>query len=125
MQELTYLAPRLQNYLKTTSLAWPDIVEPADFLRGELGVSKSLWGEACLTMGRGKAVIAIAIVSAKDPEHFRTTPGGYFRGMVEKEKAGQLNLIRTIWGLRRAVEAKHGRAQGRGGERRPPARPWH
>ena len=63
-------------------------------------MSKSLWGEACLAMGREEAAIAMAIVSAKPAEHFRTRPGGYFHGMVAKAKAGELNLARTIWGLR-------------------------
>ena len=39
----------------------------------------------------------MAIVSTKDPAHFRTTPGGYFHGMVAKAKAGELNLDRTLW----------------------------
>jgi NAD(P)-dependent dehydrogenase (short-subunit alcohol dehydrogenase family) len=30
---------------------WPDIVEAADWLRHDLGVSNSLWGKACLTVG--------------------------------------------------------------------------
>ena len=29
-------------------------------------------------------------------------PGGYFHGMVQEAKAGELNLVRTIWGLRQA-----------------------
>ena len=112
--ELTQLAPRLRLYLKTPRPAWADIVEAADWLRGELGVSKSLWGEACLAMGRERAAIAIAVVSIKDPGHFRTTPGGYFHGMVTKAKAGALNLDRTLWGMRRAQAPK---PPGRGGER--------
>src|ERR1700677_2735693 len=63
--DLMHLAPRRRAYLKTSSPAWPKIVVAADWLRGELGVSKSLWGEACVAMGREKAAIAIAIVSAK------------------------------------------------------------
>jgi replication initiation protein RepC len=94
--ELVFLAPRLRSYLKTPTPAWPEIVNAADYLRGELGVSKSLWGEACIAMGREQAAIAIAIVSAKPAEHFRSTPGGYFHGMVAKAKTGELNLGRTI-----------------------------
>jgi replication initiation protein RepC len=100
--ELVQLAPRLRVYLATPTPTWPDVVEAADWLRGELGVSKPLWGEACLAMGREEAVIAVAIVSAKPAGHFRTSPGGYFHGMVAKAKAGELNLARTIWGLRGA-----------------------
>ena len=70
----------------------------------DLDVSKPLWGEACLAMGREQAAIALAVVSTKDPAHFRTTPGGYFHGMVAKAKAGELNLDRTLWGLRAAAQ---------------------
>ncbi len=38
--------------------------------------------------------------------YFRTSPGGYFHGMVAKAKAGELNLVRTIWGLRQAKAAR-------------------
>jgi replication initiation protein RepC len=69
-----------------------------------------------VTMGREQAAIAVAIVSAKPPDHFRSTPGGYFHGMVAKAKTGELNLARTIWGLRGSERRRTG--QGRS-ERRP------
>ena len=48
------------------------------------------------------------------PGHFRTSPGGYFHGMVAKAKAGELNLARTIWGLRaRDRKAGEGRSPRR------------
>lgn len=98
--ELTKLAPRLKPYLRDTSPRWPEIVEAADWLRDELGISKSIWGDACLAMGREQAAIAVAIVSAKPPNHFRGSPGAYFHGMVSKAKTGELHLARTIWGMR-------------------------
>ena len=112
--ELVRLAPRLRGYLATPAPSWPDVVDAADWLRGELGVSKPLWGEACLAMGREEAAIAVAIVSAKPADHFRSSPGGYFHGMVAKAKAGELNLARTIWGLRaRDRKAGEGRSPRR------------
>lgn len=115
--ELARLAPRLRPYLHRAKPTWPDIIDAAAFLRADLDVSAALWGEACLAMGRERAAIAIAVVSTKDPEHFRTTPGGYFHGMVAKAKAGELNLDRTLWGMRRATEPKptanyNGRGRG-------------
>ena len=98
--ELVRLAPRLRAYLATPVPTWPEVVNAADWLRGDLGVSKPLWGEACLALGREQAAIAVAIVSAKPAGHFRSSPGGYFHAMVAKAKAGELNLARTIWGLR-------------------------
>jgi replication initiation protein RepC len=93
-------------------------------LRHDLGVSKSLWGNACLAMGRELAAVALAIVSTKEAEHFRTTPGGYFHGMVAKAIAGELHLERTVWALRRAVDPE--RQAGRGGDhdRRHGHRAW-
>ena len=112
--ELTRLAPRLRPYLRSSAPTWPEIVAAADWLRQDLGVSKSLWGDACLAMGREEAAIALAIVSAKPAEHFRTTPGGYFHGMVAKARAGELNLGRTIWALRDAAGPHRRDKQGRG-----------
>jgi replication initiation protein RepC len=117
--ELVRLAPRLKLYLRRPEPGWPELIEAASFLRSDLDVSQSLWGEACLAMGREQAAIAIAIVSTKDPEHFRTTAGGYFHGMVAKAKAGELNLDRTLWALRRADQPHAG--QGRGGRPATPS----
>jgi replication initiation protein RepC len=98
--ELVRLAPKLRPYLRTSAPRWPDIVDAADWLRQDLGVSKPLWGEACQAMGREEAAIAVAIVSAKPEGYFRTNAGGYFYGMVAKARAGELNLARTVWGMR-------------------------
>ncbi|HQT89432.1 MAG: replication protein C [Acidiphilium sp. 37-64-53] len=98
--ELMKLAPRMKPYLRDTMPRWAEIVDAADWLREELGISKSIWGDACLAMGREQAAIAIAIVSAKPQSHFRRSPGAYFNGMVSRAKKGELHLARTIWGMR-------------------------
>jgi replication initiation protein RepC len=112
--ELPRLTPKLKPYLQRPNPAWPDIIDAADWLRHDLGVSKSLWGDACLAMGRELAAVALAIVSSKESGHFQTSPGGYFHGMVAKAKAGELHLERTVWALRRASEPECHRT-GRGG----------
>jgi replication initiation protein RepC len=104
--ELVRLAPRLKCYLRRPNPTWPEVIDAADWLRHDLEVSKSLWGDACLTMGRDLAAVALAIVSTKQPDHFRTTPGGYFHGMIQKAKAGELHLERTVWALRRADQPR-------------------
>jgi hypothetical protein len=109
--------PVICNALVHPGPAWPDIVDASDWLRHDLGVSRSLWGDACLAMGRELAAVALAIVSTKDEEHFRTSPGGYFHGMVAKAKAGELHLERTVWALRRASEPDHHPRSGKGGDR--------
>ena len=107
--ELVQLAPRLRAYLRTPCPTWPEIVDAADWLRHDLGVSKSLWGDACLSMGREQAAIALAIVSAKPAEYFTSTPGGYFNGMVARAKAGTLNLSRSVWGIKEGYQPSRNR----------------
>lgn len=114
--ELVKLAPRLKPYLRRSNPSWPELVDAADWLRHDLDVSKPLWGEACLAMGREQAAVALAIVSTKDPDHFRTTAGGYFHGMVAKAKAGELNLDRTLWAMRRANDPQPQPKTSRGGD---------
>jgi replication initiation protein RepC len=116
-EELVRLMPKLKPYLQRPDATWPDIIDAADWLRHDLGVSKSLWGDACLAMGRELAAVALAIVSTKEAGHFRTSPGGYFHGMVAKAKAGELHLERTVWAMRRASQPE--RERGRRGGREP------
>ena len=72
--ELPRLTPRLKPYLRRPNPTWPEIIDAADWLRRDLGVSKSLWGDACLAMGRELAAVALAIVSTKEAGHSRPRP---------------------------------------------------
>jgi replication initiation protein RepC len=119
--ELVRLAPKLKIYLRRPDPTWADIVDAAEWLRHDLDISKSLWGEACLAMGRELAAQALALVSTKEPEHFRTSPGGYFHGMVAKHLAGELHLERTVWALRRSIDPE----RYAGKNRRPGRRDGH
>ena len=104
--ELARLAPKLRQYLRRPDPTWSDIVDAADWLRSDLGVSKTVWGEACLAMGRERAAVALALVTTKEPGHVKN-PGGYFRSMLRKDIAGELHLDQSIWGLRRALNPEH------------------
>jgi replication initiation protein RepC len=100
-EQLLDLAPRLAAYVQTASPSWEDIADAAQqWLRHDLGVSLPLWGEACRTMGREQAALALAIVSTKPEDHFTRGAGGYFAGMVRKSASGDLHLERTIWMLK-------------------------
>jgi replication initiation protein RepC len=101
--DLCDLAPRLGALLNTGQSAptMRDAVDAAgQGLRHELGVSVSLWHEACRVMGQEEAALALALVSTKPKAYFKTTPGGYFAGMVRKAEAGELHMDRTLWKLR-------------------------
>jgi replication initiation protein RepC len=101
--QLLDLAPRLARLVVSATPTWNDIVDAAGrSLRQELGVSPSLWGEACLAMGREQAALALAIVSTKPTSHFTRGAGGYFAGMLRKAARGELRLQRSVWALRKA-----------------------
>ena len=100
--ELLQLAPRLADHVAQPYPEWRDIVDAAgDGLRVDLGVSPSLWGEACVAVGRQRAAIALAVVSTKPREHFTRGAGGYFAAMIKRAKTGELHLDRSLWKLRR------------------------
>jgi replication initiation protein RepC len=100
--QLIELAPRLTRYVETalTALTWPDVVNGTEWLAGELGVSRTLWGHACEVMGRNLAAVALAFVTTRPEGHFTSGPAGYFAGMVKKAEKGDLHLDRTLWKLR-------------------------
>jgi replication initiation protein RepC len=59
--KLPRLAPKLARYVhRPENLTWSELINAAgEWLRQDLGVSKSLWGEACLAMGRESAAVAL------------------------------------------------------------------
>jgi hypothetical protein len=91
--ELVRLAPRLKSYLRRPSPSWSEVVDAADWLRHDLGVSKSLWGDACVTpgpraggsgaqfprqlrrSGRNRALSAATAACARRPAHHRPACG--------------------------------------------------
>ena len=99
-EEVVALAPKLGRHVRGARPGWREVVDAADGVREELGISRSLWGRACRVMGRERAAVALAIVSAKPEGHFRSSAGGYFHAMVARDEAGTLYLERTIFGLR-------------------------
>ncbi|MBO1077817.1 plasmid replication protein RepC [Roseomonas haemaphysalidis] len=107
--ELMHLAPRLRACMPPGRPAWPEIGQAATIVARQLGISSSLYGEACGLLGRRPAAIAIAVISTKPDSHFHTAgPGGYLRGMLRRASRGELNLDRSIHGLRDAAGSAHG-----------------
>lgn len=106
--ELVTLVPRLGNYIAAGNPTWPEILDATEWLRQELGVSRALWGRACQVMGRVPAAVALAIVTTKAPTEIRTTPAGYFHGMIGKAEQGELHLDRTLWKLRKSHTIRAG-----------------
>lgn len=94
---LVRVSPPLQNQLFTPSPTWSDVVDAADRLRHQLGISRAAWIDACHALGRYQAATAVAIIAAKR-DSIRS-PGGYLRGMIARGRAGELHLLRSLHGL--------------------------
>ena len=93
------VSPELKPYIFTASPGWTDIVEAANGLREQLGISQPAWIDACQAMGRYQAATAVAVIAAKG-ETIRS-PGGYLRGMIGRAQDGTLHLSNSLWGLAR------------------------
>jgi len=106
------LAPRLSPYVPpgSTDITWPAIIDAADWLGGEMGISRTLWARACQVMGRPYAAVALALVSTRQAGHFTSSPGGYFAGMLRKYEKGELRLAGSLWALREAKWGKRRKA---------------
>jgi replication initiation protein RepC len=109
---LLELAPRLSPHVPAgpADLTWPAIIDAADWLGGEMGISRTLWARACQVMGRPYAAVALALVSTRQAGHFTSNPGGYFAGMLRKYEKGELRLAGSLWALREAKWGKRRKA---------------
>jgi replication initiation protein RepC len=118
--ELVRLAPRLESCLVTDQPNWNDVADAAAVLSNHLGIPRSLYGEACRTLGRAPAAVAIAVISTKPPGYFHTSgPGGYLRGMLKRAECGQLFLDRSVFGLRDSAGYRRKQYAAGGGNWRP------
>jgi replication initiation protein RepC len=98
------VSPELKPYILTASPSWADIVEAANALRQQLGISRAAWIDACQAMGRYQAATAVAVIAAKR-ESIRS-PGGYLRGMIGRAQNGELHLSNSLWGLARRERSR-------------------
>lgn len=83
-------------------LDWSQVVEAAEKRRAELGISPSAWVDACLTIGRVPAAVAVAVIDRNTGRIDWNTvenPGGYLRAMVGRAREGQLDLGKSVFGI--------------------------
>ncbi len=102
-QVLGACSERFKDHFPMTGkpLDWPDIYNTAYALLPVLGISRSAWLEACMTLGRDGAAIAVMIIDRKmqDQPYKIKNPGGYLRAMTARAKEKKLNLHGSVFGL--------------------------
>lgn len=102
-QMVTAASERYRSHLplRSGTLTWDDVIDAAYRLRPHLGVSQQSWGEACHVVGRVGAALCVLLTDrgidrTDDPVR---QPAAYFRGMVNRARAGELRLHNSVFGL--------------------------
>ncbi|ENN90460.1 plasmid replication protein RepC [Bartonella schoenbuchensis] len=91
--------PNVSEFLDNKLNSVDDLVNSTDFLAKMTGISPDAVKQAKITMGFKKAAFAMAIILEKYARQIIHSPGGYLRGMIDKQKRGELYLERSIYGL--------------------------
>lgn len=92
--------------------SWPELGRAADDMRLAIGLSEAAWVEGVRKVGRYAAAAILTTVLEKamvSPDQI-TSPGGYFRAMVDRAVDGSLHLEKSLFGLADAA-LKQGRAR--------------
>ena len=108
------IAPDLCSELLYHDRSWGEVVATAEKLAGQSGISKHAFKEACRVMGQRGAAASVIATIQKYRRGEVERPGAYLRGMSSKAGKGELNLGRTLHGLKDAshVIAMRGMADG-------------
>ncbi|MGO4339374.1 plasmid replication protein RepC [Labrys sp. KB_33_2] len=81
--------------------SWPDLAGCTEIMRRLIGLSEVAWREGISRVGRyGAAAILITVLekSVRNPDQI-SSPGGYFRAMIDRAMDGRLHLEKTLFGL--------------------------
>ena len=76
---------------------WAEIVNIAYWHLNELGISETAWQQACASIGRNGAAVAVFIIASKHEEIRK--PDRYLRSMAYRADTGGLQLHRSVWGI--------------------------
>ncbi|KZM47479.1 plasmid replication protein RepC [Labrenzia sp. OB1] len=91
----------VQDDLGLSFSNWTMLCHAADQLRMLIGLSPAGYRNAVERQGRYLAVACLAVVAEKalrNPEQI-TSPGGYFRAMIDRAADGKLHLHKSLHGL--------------------------
>lgn len=104
---LAILPDSIRLRLPPLHASWSDLIDAARFAALDLGVSQDAWGEACSSLGRDGAAVALAVVAVKHERGLVNSPGGYLRALARRAVTGELHLERSVFAL---LDKKNGAA---------------
>jgi replication initiation protein RepC len=94
------IAPELCSGLRQHEGSWGEMVATAERLAGQSGISTRTFREACRVMGPHGAAASVIATLQKYRQGEVQRPGAYLQGMSSKALKGELNLGRTLHGLK-------------------------
>ncbi|AYJ84706.1 replication protein C (plasmid) [Sphingomonas paeninsulae] len=94
------IAPELCTGLLFRDGSWGEMVATAERLASQSGISNHAFEEACRVMGPNGAAASVIATIQKYRRGEVQRPGAYLRGMSSKAGKGELNLGRTLHGLK-------------------------
>ncbi len=90
--------------------SWPELAAAASTMRLMIGLSEAGWLDGTARVGRFAAAAILATVlekAARSPDQI-TSPGGYFRAMIDRAVDGNLHLEKSLFGLADGVIKRTG-----------------
>jgi len=97
----------VEAFSRAPGTQWERMTYAATAVLRPLGIHPSAWKDAVGMIGEERAALCVLITDAKHrlpadhPKHVRS-PGGYLRMMSKKDRVGELNVERSIFGLAKA-----------------------
>jgi replication initiation protein RepC len=101
-QELAALVPEIGDRMAAAGQppTWGGFTTATAGYAAAYGINRAMIRKAERLIGWQSAHIALAVVASKALGNFDVSPGAYYNGMLKKAASGELDLRRSLWGLR-------------------------
>ena len=113
---LLMATPELRARLEAAGRRWGihDFLDAVEDRRAEIGISPDAWTQAVHEMGRPAAAATILLLDANraHPERPVMNPGGALRGIVQKFRTGNFNLLGGLLAVERRSRKSRRRDNG-------------
>ena len=89
---------------------WGSLTAATTAFASDYGINPATVRKAERMIGWQSAHIALVVVASKSAGHFDVSPGAYYASLLAKAAKGELDLRRSLWGLRQLqpdVAARH------------------
>lgn len=93
--------PLAHEYVPEAFETWSKLRANTDLFRRMMTVAPQVLDEARLYLGPDLAAVAVMVTYQKSATGLVESPGGYLRTLVQRGRAGHLNLSRSLYGMQK------------------------